>query len=185
LACCAKGEVKETRLLLDPRLTSTVILGPGIRRPTIGLVEVEDVLKAVLSEVEVLLGEAEDELRRLEDQVATLQAERYGLQLALARRTGRGPAVASSAPALGGGAGEGVWEPVLWHDLSRAEAVYQLLLDEGGPLSRGVLTERLAEVGRVGDDPDSVSAALAYLRRTGRAERTGLGQWVARVPPPA
>ncbi len=57
-----------------------------------------------------------------------------------------------------------------------------MLVDDGGSLDRGTLTERLVAVGRVGDDPDSVSAALAYLRRTGRAERTGLGQWVATVP---
>ena len=148
--------------------------------------EVEDALQAVLGEVEVLLADAEDQLRRLEEHVAGLQAERYGLQLALARREGRGHAAAPAAsPALAGSvAGEAAWE-VPWPELSRAEAVYQLLLDEGGPLSRGVLTERLGDVGRVGDDPDSVSAALAYLRRTGRAERTGLGQWVAMVPAPA
>jgi hypothetical protein len=148
--------------------------------------EVEDALQAVLGEVEVLLADAEDQLRRLEEHVAGLQAERYGLQLALARREGGGPTgPLPASPALAGSvAGGGAWE-VPWPDLSRAEAVHQLLLDEGGPLSRGVLTERLAEVGRVGDDPDSVSAALAYLRRTGRAERTGLGQWVATVPAPA
>jgi hypothetical protein len=158
-------------------------LDVGDGRPTIGLMEVEEALQAVLAEVEVLLADAEDQLRRLEEQVASLQAERYGLQLALVRREGGGPAIAPpAATALAGSiTGGEAWE-VPWHELSRAEAVYQLLLDEGGPLSRGALTERLAEVGRVGDDPDSVSAALAYLRRTGRAERTGLGRWVAVEP---
>jgi hypothetical protein len=146
--------------------------------------EVEDALQVVLGEVEVLLADAEDRLRRLEEDVAGLQAERYGLQLALARRRG-GTRPPPPLPVLpGDGTVEPGWEPVSWQELSRAEAVYQLLLEENGPLARGTIAERLAEVGRLGDDPDSVSAALAYLRRTGRAERTGLGQWVAAVPPP-
>ena len=148
--------------------------------------EVEDALQDVLAEVELLLADAEDQLRRVEEEVASLQAERYGLQLALARRRGgpvRGVGGAAAAHP-GDRAGPAPWEPVPWQELSRAEAVYQLLLEEAGPLSRGTITERLAEVGRVGDDPDSVSAALAYLRRTGRAEREGLGQWVATGAPP-
>ncbi len=147
--------------------------------------EVEEALEILLAEVDVVLADAEAELRRLEEQVAGLRAERYGLQLALARRQGGVPpaVVPAGAASSHGGVGDVDWEPVPWPELSRAEAVYQVLLDEMGPLSRGTITERLAEVGRVGDDPDSVSAALAYLRRTGRAERTGLGQWVAVGPP--
>lgn len=148
--------------------------------------ETEDALQTVLGDVELLLVDAEDRLRRVEEEVASLQAERYGLQLALARlRGGVVPVPPPPLPALpGDGTVEPGWVPASWQELSRAEAVYQVLLEENGALSRGTITERLAEVGRVGDDPDAVSAALAYLRRTGRAERTGLGQWVATAGPP-
>lgn len=142
--------------------------------------EVEAALQGVLAEVEALLADAEEQLRRLEEEVASLQAERYGLQLALARRrSGPAPGMPLGGPGRPAEeAGGPAWEPVPWAELSRAEAVYQVLLEESGPLSRGAITDRLAEVGRVGDDPDSVSAALAYLRRTGRARRAGLGQWL-------
>jgi hypothetical protein len=149
--------------------------------------EVEAALQEVLGEVEVLLADAEEQLRRLEEEVASLQAERYGLQLALARRRSE-PAPGLPVAGTGGPADvpdRAAWEPVPWPELSRAEAVHQVLLEEPGPVSRGAITDRLAEVGRVGDDPDSVSAALAYLRRTGRARRTGLGQWVATGLPAA
>lgn len=145
--------------------------------------EVEVVLQGLLSEVEVLLADAEAELLRLEEQVTGFQAERYGLQLALARRRGQPGPVALTGPPSDRQDGP-PWAVVPWQDLSRAEAVLELLLQEGGPLSRMTLTERLAEVGRVGDDPDAVSAALAYLRRTGRAERVAAGQWVARETTP-
>jgi hypothetical protein len=151
-----------------------------------GSMEVEAALQEVLAEVEALLVDTEEQLRRLEEEVASLQAERYGLQLALARRRS-GAAPGMPVGGAGGAADEAggpAWEPVPWPQLSRAEAVYQVLLEESGPLGRGAITDRLVEVGRVGDDPDSVSAALAYLRRTGRARRAGLGQWVvAGVPP--
>ena len=143
--------------------------------------EVEEVLQALLAEVELLLTDAEAQLVRLEEQVNGLQAERYGLQLALARRRDQAPTADLQGPLRPPQQGaRATWETVPWQDMSRAEAVLQLLLEEGGPLSRMGIAERLAEVGRVGDDPDAVSAALAYLRRTGRAERAGAGQWVAR-----
>ena len=147
--------------------------------------EVEEVLQALLAEVEALLADAEAELLRLEEQVTGFQAERYGLQLVLARRRGQAGAAGLSAAAPSERQDGPPWTVVPWPDLSRAEAVLELLLQEGGPLSRMALTERLADVGRVGDDPDAVSAALAYLRRTGRAERVAAGQWVAREATPA
>lgn len=146
--------------------------------------EVEEVLLDLLAEADFLLTEAESELRLVEERVKALDAERYGLQLALDRR--RGVATTAVAPSTMASS-EGhdpapSWEPAPWPTLSRAEAVLQLLLEEEAPLSRVTITQRLAELGREGDDPDAVSAALAYLRRTGRAERAGPGQWVASGP---
>ena len=138
------------------------------------------VLRQVLAETEALLARAELELRRLEDRVRALQVERQGLQLALVRHgTGVGePATPTPAGGTGPGGTEGGGGAgsVAWRELSRAEAVLQVLLAEGRPVSRREIVGALADAGR-GDDADAVSAALAYLRRTGKARRVGPAQW--------
>lgn len=139
-------------------------------------------LRQVLTETEVLLAQAEGELRRLEERVRALLAERQGLHLALVRHRAGGSETPTRARSLA--------EPVVesarasrsvpWLDLSRSEAVLQVLGAENRPMSRLDIVGALADVGRVEDDADAVSAALAYLRRTGKVERVAAGQWSAR-----
>jgi hypothetical protein len=136
------------------------------------------VLQHVLTETEALLAEARVELQQIDERIKLLQCEQYGVQLALARlrREPPPPLAAGDQPhdddeAQGGGTS--------WSELSRAEAVLRVLSDAGAPLGRLEIASRLVDVGRDGDDPDAVSAALAYLRRTHRVERSGGGRWVA------
>lgn len=138
------------------------------------------VLRQVLAETDDLLAQAELDLRRLEERTRLLQAERQGLRLALARCGGGGGlafADASSQP-VSSDEPTGAREPTPWLHLSRAEAVLETLIREGRPLPRLEIVELLAGAGRSNDDADAVSAALAYLRRTGRVQRAGSGQWV-------
>jgi hypothetical protein len=139
----------------------------------------ESALAELLAETERPLAQAELELSLLEDRIARLRAERYGLQLALARRRGERP------PAGATGAAPSQSPPMPpaarlagpWSGLSRAEAVERVLVDAAEPLTRLDVVERLDAAGRSGDDPDAVSAALAYLQREGRTARVGRGRW--------
>jgi hypothetical protein len=150
----------------------------------------DEALRQLLAETDALLAESQLELRRLEEHVRALEAERYGLQLALARRReeGRatGGAVAPSAAAAPRAALVHEAEaPVRasWQDLPRSDAVLEVLVADGGPMTRGDIAERLAATGRLGDHADAVSATLAYLRRAGRVERVGSGLWAATSGP--
>ena len=141
-----------------------------------GPVSAESVLRQLLAETERPLAEAELELHRLEERIRELQAERYGLQLALARH--RDSATDAAGPEVPETPiGDAVRSEMLWQMLSRAEAVERVLEDAAGPLTRQEVVEVLRRCGRHDDTADAVSAALAYLQRIGRARRTGRNQW--------
>lgn len=138
------------------------------------------VLRQVLAETDDLLAQAELDIRRLEERVRLLQAERQGLRLALARH-GDGVSTSSTVASIPTGSSvgaSGAGTPTPWVHLSRAEAVLETLVREGRPLARLEIVGLLADVGRTDDDADAVSAALAYLRRTGKVHRAASGQWV-------
>lgn len=145
------------------------------------------VLRRLLNETEAPLAAAEVELHRLQERIRELQAERYGLQLALARRFEEPPEVAEPAaarPPPGKLPGNELRSEELWNVLSRAEAVERVLEAADRPLNRQEVVTMLEQAGRQGDTPDAVSAALAYLQRIDRATRAGRNQWTL-LPYPA
>ncbi len=147
-----------------------------------GPVSAESVLRQLLAETERPLAEAELEVHRLEERIRELQAERYGLQLALARHRGQ-PDHAPSAESLSRAGQDRVDSAILWQMISRAEAVERVLEESARPLTRQEVVEVLVGCGRNEDTPDAVSAALAYLQRIGRARRAGRNQWELIGPP--
>jgi hypothetical protein len=141
--------------------------------------EEAEALRQLLAETDALLAESQLELRRLEDYVRSLEAERYGLQLALARRREERRATGAVAPEAAVVRGAEAPVRASWPDRPRSDAVFEVLAADASPMTRGEIVERLSTTGRVGDHADAVSATLAYLRRTGRVERVGPGLWAA------
>lgn len=145
----------------------------------------DEVLRRLLAETEAPLAEAELELHRLQGRIAELQSERYGLQLALARRQhpaeADGPRVAEMPPhefPTDEFPTDELQSEVFWQMLSRAEAVERILERSDRPLTRQEVVAMLRAAGRPDDTADAVSAALAYLQRIDRAARAGRNQWV-------
>jgi hypothetical protein len=67
-----------------------------------------------------------------------------------------------------------------WVNKKRAGAVESVLKVAGAPVHRGDIAEALKRLGRQ-DTLESVSAALAYLNRSGRAHPVGDGFWAAGI----
>ena len=149
----------------------------------------EAVLLELLADVEGRLAAAQLRLQELHNRVEELEAERYGLQLALSRRTEGLPEPDLIPPQdvdpPAGGANAAPPYAGYWQLLSRAEAVERVLEGADRPLTRQEVLGLLQQAGRQDDTADAVSAALAYLQRIDRAARTGRSQWVYRpVSPP-
>jgi hypothetical protein len=64
-----------------------------------------------------------------------------------------------------------------WRELPRTVAIERVLKEAKHPLSPADVAHQLAANGRE-DIPQHVSAALAHLKNTGRAQQLGRGQWV-------
>lgn len=134
--------------------------------------DTDTMLRKLLEETERPLALAEQELRAAQENVARIQAERYGLELALARHTGE-PAPQPQpepweSPAK---AGDPEWLP-----LDRSSAIERVLAEAGQPLHRKEIVKRLHMHGR-DDSLNNVSAALAYLGRNDRVKGKGRGVW--------
>src|SRR5680860_58807 len=132
--------------------------------------EAENLLRRLLEETERPLALAEAELKSAQETVARIQAERYGLELALARHLGR------PAPRQVDAADEGGDE---WRRLNRSDAAERVLAEAGMPLHRKEIVARLHSHGRE-DSLNHVSAALAYLGQKERVLGRGQGVWVHR-----
>jgi hypothetical protein len=134
----------------------------------------EDYLVKLIVETDAPLAEAEAERQRVDDRIASLKAERYGLELALARIRG---VPKPPPPGTNGLAVEGVVpeEVRLWRSRTRLGAV-ERVLRESGPIHRKDLHARLLREGR-NDTIVAVSAALSHLHRQDRAVSLGNGMW--------
>jgi hypothetical protein len=151
----------------------------------LGLLSVMDratIIKEALTQAEDSLEETESELAELHERAQRLKAEIHGLRLALAAHE-QPQKETLFTRLLNGAANVGVAFLTLeeWRRLPRTEAVTRVFAETGfEPLHRKVVTDMLHAKGR-DDDIKDVSAALAYLKREGRAESLGNGQWL--VPP--
>lgn len=70
-----------------------------------------------------------------------------------------------------------------WRAMPRTTAVQQVLEDATGPLSPNDITRKLRERGR-DDAAHNVSAALAHLKTTDRADTIGHARWVIKASLP-
>lgn len=131
------------------------------------MLNVQDALDDVTRELDA----ATRDQAAIQNKIETLEAEKRGLELFLARHSGRG----EEAVTANGAAQE-------WLRLSRTSAVLRVLSDHDYPLSPAEITERLRSHGR-SDRRDPVAAALAYLKREGRVEHVGIGAWTVFTDP--
>ena len=126
-------------------------------------------LDSALEDVQRALADAREEQERLNAHIESLQAEAHGLQLALARHSGG----AESRSASNG-------EATKWKRLARTDAVVTVLHTEPKALGPAEITKILHSKGR-DDERDHVAAALAYLKRKGRVDHVGPGQWTVNL----
>ena len=101
----------------------------------------------------------ESELADKEEQLARLRSEVRALRLQLSELRN------------GGGA------PQPMTELTYSDAVVEVLRQDGGALSPQQIHELLLAAGR-DDEPRSLGGSLPALKRRGRVERVGRGQWV-------
>lgn len=166
------------------------------------MTDLESSLEEALRQAQAALQDAERQHAEMEVRVQALRIEVAGLEAALQRRTEQRPAPSSSAsksPVLGptflttpvlpnSPAAAGVATLVIlllevrgsWVNKKRAAAVESVLQVAGGPVHRSDIAEALKRLGR-SDTLESVSAALAYLNRSGRAHPVGDGYWAAGI----
>jgi hypothetical protein len=160
--------------------------------------DLESSLEEALREATTALHDAERQHAQLEVRVQGLRTEVAGIEAALQRRKGQRPAPTGATvqtkvldpkfavSALPESSAAGVAALVLllmdlhgnWVNKKRAAAVESVLKVAGGPVHRGHVAEALKRLGR-SDTLESVSAALAYLNRSGRAHPVGDGFWAA------
>lgn len=100
-----------------------------------------------------------------------LETEIRGLEYALEREA-EAP-IAEQVRIIGSGAVGGGWVT-----LTRTAAVLRMLGQHREPVSPRELSRLLTAVGRSGDTPDAVGAALSYLGGKGDVKNEGYGQWV-------
>jgi len=120
-----------------------------------------DQLRTALDETDEALRVARAERDRILAEIETLESERRGLDLAIARRNGSSEQTDDSGH---------------WRRLNRTDAVVAVLNESDESLGPAEITERLIRHGR-DDKRDSVAAALAYLKRTGRVSHIGTAAW--------
>jgi hypothetical protein len=167
------------------------------------MTDLESSLEEALRQAKTALGDAERQHAQLEVRVQALRTEVAGIEAALQRRKEARPAaLSSSVPKIGvldpkflavstlpeSPAAAGVATLVLllmelrgnWVNKKRAAAVESVLQVAGGPVHRGDIAEALKRLGR-SDTLESVSAALAYLNRSGRAHPVGDGYWASGI----
>jgi hypothetical protein len=164
--------------------------------------DLESSLEVALSQAKSTLQDAERKHAQLEVRVQALRTEVAGIEAAIQRRREQQPAPTAasvpkngldskfhSAPVMPGSpTAAGVAALVLllmdlhgnWVNKKRAGAVESVLKVAGAPVHRGDIAEALKRLGRQ-DTLESVSAALAYLNRSGRAHPVGDGFWAAGI----
>lgn len=122
--------------------------------------------------------ELNTEVTGIKFEIEALQAEKAGLTLALRRHGGGDDSAAveemeaprTLAPAS---------EKSPWRTRNRVAVVEMALRQLAGPASPTDVAALLKENDRE-EDADAVSAALAHLKRSDRADRVGRAQWVIR-----
>lgn len=134
-------------------------------------------LEAAHARAEADLARAERQLNALTRRVEELRTEKTGLELAMARHGGATPDR--------GGDQHPTFGPTPGPTLSRTDAILKVLEERTSdePLAPGAVVEMLRGMGRQGDTPHNVSAALSYLRRHGRVQSQGRGRWVLTARP--
>jgi hypothetical protein len=68
-----------------------------------------------------------------------------------------------------------------WQGLDRTTAIERTLQEVRIPMSPKQIANAMRDKGREGDDYHAVSAALAHLKRQGRASQAERGRWVSQV----
>jgi hypothetical protein len=162
----------------------------------------EKSLEEALLQAKSALMDAERQHAQLEIRVQGLRTEVAGIEASLSRRKAQQavqwPAAPSSKvldpkvfavstlPESPTAAGVAAIVLLLmdlhgnWVNKKRAAAVESVLKVAGGPVHRSDIAEALKRLGR-SDTLEAVSAALAYLNRSGRAHPVGDGFWAAGI----
>jgi hypothetical protein len=142
-------------------------------------------LEEVLAETNKELAEVIRRIQGLQKRAEDLKAEKMGLQMALARRVARSQErkerVLDTAVAVMDAAVT-AHDAFTWRSLTRTDAILRLLRETDQSISPTDISKMLRSRGREDDTPDYVSAALAYLKRNGKVERSGYGKWILTSP---
>jgi hypothetical protein len=127
--------------------------------------------------LELLVAEIDASMAKLDEKLATFQAERKGLELALTRLRGEMAPRPESATPTASTPTQHVYPQVFrpWESLKRTDAILRVLAESKQPMGRQEVTRALAEQGRK-DKVDDVSAALAYLLRQQKVVKV-FGGW--------
>jgi hypothetical protein len=166
------------------------------------MTDLESSLEEALRQAQAALQDAERQYAQQEVRVQALRTEVAGIEAALQRRKDQRPVPSSSvsisnvldpkfltvtalpdSPAVAGVATLVILLLEVrgnWVNKKRAAAVESVLKVAGGPVHRSDIAEALKRLGR-SDTLESVSAALAYLNRSGRAHPVGDGYWAAGI----
>lgn len=139
----------------------------------------EAVLEHLLAATDEPMAAAEAAVKDAQERVEAIRAERYGLQLALARLREQSPDPKERRPskfAAGVAAAAAVLTVTHWRQMDRTDAIVKVLQDAGKPIHRTAIVARLHEHGR-DDTIELVSAALAYLKKKMRVMNYGNGYW--------
>lgn len=119
------------------------------------------------------IAELMAEVVKIKVEVESLNAERSGLALALKRHSSDLPPTDETIEDLG-------FElKSVWQELNRVAVVEKALQELNEPASPAQVAALLATHGR-DETAEAVSAALAHLKRSERADRVGRAQWVIR-----
>lgn len=132
-------------------------------------------LVTAIQDAEAALSRKRQAIQVLLQDVELLEQEIHGLKLAVSRHGGT-PTPTATLPGLTED------DHAVWQRLNRSEAVFRMLQKCGQPVGPTDLAKMLKQVGREGDTPNYVAAALAYLNRTNKIRSVGRAQWIPLEP---
>lgn len=123
------------------------------------------VLRLALQDAENRMEEREDRIGELYKEIEDIEAETYGLQMAIARHApGDSKPDHPAKPSLA--------------SMQRTDAILAVLGDAEEPMTPKMMVATLTAAGRV-EKYDDISSTMIYLKKKNRIHKTGRGLYMA------